>query len=116
MVNMVGGSCLLGEWDVWNSVELEDAVLTAYLEGLRLAGWQGVPSSVRLGYVTWLALQFGLVGPTLTAIWTHEDRQARAAELFGGTPEDLAQRWRMLTSFSLERAEEARVLLAARRR
>ncbi|PYE48370.1 phosphotransferase [Deinococcus yavapaiensis] len=111
VVSLVGSTCMLGEWDVEEIEVLEGVVFEAYLEGLRIAGWRGDASVVRLGYAAWLALHFGLVGPTLTAVWTLEDRQVRATELFGGTPEELAGRWSVLTEFSLRRAEEARALL-----
>ncbi|WP_027482561.1 aminoglycoside phosphotransferase family protein [Deinococcus pimensis] len=113
LVNLIAGSCMLGEWDVAEVEVLEAAVFEAYVEGLRRAGWQGSSSLVRLGYTAWLALQYGLVGPTLTQVWTREERQARAAELFGGTSEELAVRWAALTTFSVGRSEEVSVLLRA---
>ncbi|ASN82359.1 phosphotransferase [Deinococcus ficus] len=110
LVSLVGSTCMFGEWDVGQIGPLEAAVFAAYVAGLRQAGWSGDERLVRLGYAAWMPLHFGVTAPTLVAFWTQEQRQARARQLFGAAPDELAARWTALCEWSLARADEARAL------
>ena len=116
LMSLVGSTCMLGEWKVSRIEQLEEAVFEAYVQGLRDVGWGDDARLARLGYTAWMPLQFGVVTPTLAGFWASEERQTQAAQLFGGTPGELATRWAALCEFSLERAEEARTLWPAVRK
>jgi hypothetical protein len=89
---------------------LDEALFAGYLAGLADAGWRGDPRPVRLAYCAHAALRnlFNAVGASLP------DPARRAAGLVsqGRSWEELAERRAAIRPFLLERAAEARQLLA----
>ena len=112
MYALIGGSSLLFEWEPLRLHELEEAAFEAYVTGLRDAGWHGDADLARLGYTTWLALFCGVTAPALAAFWCCEERRAAVSGLFGRTLDQAASGWAALCAFSLDRADEARKLMA----
>lgn len=112
LFSLVGSSALLLEWEPARLGELDDAAFAAYIAGLEEAGWQGSVDLVRLGYTAWMALWCGLALPAATAFWCIPERAARALQQFGHTQEEAAAAWATLCAYSLERADEARRLMA----
>jgi len=91
--------------------ELEAAVYPAYLEGLREGGWQGNPELVRLAYTAWTALYTGAAAPALVTAVTSENMLPHVPRRFGRSPDEVASGWAIMCKFSLDRADEARVLM-----
>ena len=88
---------------------LDKTVFTAYVDGLRDAGWDADQRIVRLGYVTSLALRCWLVRDTLRNLGDPE-----AGPLFGRARDvpssDVLEGFVSLSRFLLDRADEARDL------
>lgn len=108
---LVGSSTLLLEWEPAQIGELDAAVFTAYIAGLREAGWQGDPNHVRLGYAAWLALWCGAALPAAAAIWCQPDWAGRTLQQMGRPQEDAAAAWAILCAYALDRADEARGIM-----
>ncbi len=93
--------------------ELDECVFDGYLRGLRDAGWQGDPRTVRFGYAASLALRFGLrsIGRMLSFVLDEHQRSwtGPAGEM---TTEELTEHSARVQRFLLDRADEARRLLA----
>ena len=60
LVPLVQATYLWHEVERGKFAELEKAVLSGYVEGLREAGWQGDPMLVRLGYAAASALRYSI--------------------------------------------------------
>ncbi len=90
--------------------DLDAALFASYLTGLRDVGWQGDERAVRFAYAAHAALRnaFNAVGATIPAA----AGRASALRNYGHSWEDLAARRAAIRPFLLERAEEARGLLA----
>jgi hypothetical protein len=88
---------------------LDEALFTAYLDGLREAGWRGDAQAVRFAYCAHAALRnlFNAVGATVPDASTHPATQRR----WGHSWQELAERRAAVRPFLLQRAEEARNLL-----
>ena len=93
--------------------ELDECAFAGYLRGLQDAGWQGDPRTVRFGYAASLALRFGLrfIGRMLRFVlderqhsWTGPAGEMTTEELMGHSAG--------VQRFLLDRADEARRLLA----
>jgi hypothetical protein len=90
---------------------LDRAAFAAYAAGLRAAGWRGDPRLARLGYTATAALLGGLADVGLVEPDAASRRRV-AAEV--GRPYDAAVAHLVaLRRFALDRADEARALLAA---
>jgi hypothetical protein len=89
---------------------LDEALFAGYLVGLREAGWQGEVRQVRFAFAAHAALRnaFNAVGATLP----DEAGRATALQRFGHTWEALAEARAATRPFLLERAQEARGLMA----
>lgn len=89
---------------------LDTALFTSYLDGLRDAGWRGDPRPVRFAYAAHAALRnaFNAVGASVP----DAARRDAARQNYGHSWEALAARRAALRPFLLERADEARRLLA----
>lgn len=89
---------------------LDEKLFAGYLAGLRDVGWRGDPRQVRFAYAAHAALRnaFNAVGATVP----DDARRAASARNQGRTWEDLAERRAAVRPFLLERADEARRLLA----
>ena len=90
---------------------LDEALFAGYLAGLGDAGWQGDPRPVRFAYAAHAALRnaFNAVGASVPG----DTGRAAAQQNYGRTWEELAGRRAEVRPFLLERADEARRLLAA---
>ena len=88
---------------------LDEALFESYMAGLRDAGWHGDPTQVRFAHVAHAALRnaFNAVGATVP------DDPTAALEVYGRTWEELAERRAAIRPFLLDRADEARRLMAA---
>ena len=93
--------------------ELDECVFDGYLRGLQDAGWQGDPRTVRFGYAASLALRFGLRSIGRMLRYVLDERQhswtGPAGEM---TTEELMDHSARVQRFLLDRADEARELLA----
>jgi hypothetical protein len=93
---------------------LDAHAFDGYLTGLREAGWRGDSRVARLGYAATAGLRYGpLFG--LAQLATSADRQQREAlEQSVGCPfEEHVARYGRMLPFVLDRADEARGLIAA---
>ena len=97
---LLGGSLGFFEADSDDADELERLCLDAYLDGLRLTGWQGHRDDVFVGYLATIALRFmvGTVGPVLTGALDNS-LDAMFEEIFGLPRPELIARWRKLREF-----------------
>ncbi len=87
---------------------LEEAIFPAYLQGLQEAGWKGEADLIRLGYLAWQSVYFGLIFPGYTAWWCAEENRAFALQIYNIAEEDLFRKFLPLLKFSLDSADTAR--------
>jgi hypothetical protein len=89
---------------------LDEAMFESYLDGLREAGWQGDARAVRFAYAAHAALRnaFNAVGASVPEAARFEGIRRN----HGRSWEELAERRAEIRPFLLERAREARKLLA----
>ena len=104
----IGTSLSHFEFDPAQAVELETAVLDAYLAGLREAGWSGDDQLVRLGYNISLALWWGATLPCAAAIEL-EGPNLNVEAKYGRPLEAVKPGWTLLSEFALDRADQARL-------
>ncbi|MDQ6740351.1 MAG: aminoglycoside phosphotransferase family protein, partial [Actinomycetota bacterium] len=99
------------EADVAGLPDHAKAVFSAYIDGLRNAGFRGDERTVRFAYAASTALRTVFFAPTVTAV----DPAARAAEeqRWGLPTEEILDRRAALTVFLLDLADEALELLEA---
>jgi hypothetical protein len=107
---LIGMSQALFDYEPGQAAELYTAVLEAYLAGLEEGGWQGNPDKARLSCLIALAFE-GLLTPAWTYIFS-ENEDSRNLALFGRSGEEMIIGWVTLAKFCLERADEARQLMA----
>ena len=108
---LAGMSAGLLEWPPAALPQLDKATFNSYLRGLDEAGWSGDGDLIRLGYVAWLSVWFGVVFPNILALWCTPDSRAHALQSFGFAEEKLCLQWLPLLSYSLDCADEARFLM-----
>jgi hypothetical protein len=75
-------------------------------------GWSGDPALVRLAYSTWFALDWASTAPGAVVFTTADENRASVKRVFGCEPEATIPGLVTLCEFALERAEEARQLMA----
>jgi hypothetical protein len=107
---LVGMSATLLEWPPTAVLELDTTAFENYKQGLREAGWSGEAELVRLGYVAWMALWLGAGFPGPVAWWCSPERRLMALQQFGLAEEELYQQYLPILSYSLDCADEARLL------
>ena len=108
---LTGMSAGLLEWQPAALGQLDEATFKSYVRGLNEAGWSGDVEIVRLGYVTWLSVWFGVVFPNFVSLWCTPDFRPYGLQSFGFVEEDLCLQWLPLLSYSLDCADEARFLM-----
>jgi hypothetical protein len=108
---LTGMSAGLLEWQPAALGQLDEATFESYMRGLIEAGWSGDVEIVRLGYVAWLSVWFGVVFPNIVALWCTADSRSHAIQSFSFAEEDLCLQWLPLLSYSLDCADEARILM-----
>jgi len=91
---------------------LETAVFASYVEGLRVTGWSGDERLVRLGYVSCTALWMGATLPGWAAIMLDPAAGIHVQAMYGHPAEEVLTAWVALTEFFMDRADEARTLMA----
>ncbi len=114
LVPLVIASTTFCEVEPSSLINLEQAALEAYAEGLRDAGWRGDPRLVRLGYAIGASLRFGpgCAIPALLFV-LREDAPELVLPVFGVPMDEALERWSAVTAHVLELAGEARVLMEA---
>jgi hypothetical protein len=90
-----------------DAATLEEAVLDGYIAGLRDAGWRGDAAIIRFGYAVALALRFGLLIPRWFPALREEEERDWLERKFGRPVPHIADGWRTLLRFFLDRADEA---------
>lgn len=110
--HLLGQSSAFYDWDPTDVASLEPVAESAYLAGLRDAGWQGDPSAIRLGYAAWMALWLGVTLPRGVAVFATEDGRAFLQQQFNRSPDEFACGWATLCDYALDRADEARQIMA----
>jgi hypothetical protein len=97
---LLGASLGFFEADCDEADELERLCMNAYLDGLRLTGWQGHGDDIFLGYLATIALRFmvGAVGPVLTFALDNS-LDAMGEQIFGHPKRELIARWRKIHEF-----------------
>lgn len=113
LYSLVGSSAAMLEWPPVQLGALDHATFSAYVRGLEAGGWQGDVRLARVGYTTWMALQWGMALPAAAAFWFAEPMAARAVRQFGHPVAELAVAWSLLCDFALTCADEARHLMKA---
>ena len=109
IAGLVFGTLRQGVLAVEQAQALEAVVWEGYLAGLREAGWHGDETLVRLGYTGAVALRWSLLVSALRVLADGGTR-VQAAERFGMTPEAFVLNRLQLSTFLLDRADEARRL------
>jgi hypothetical protein len=113
IATLVFGTLRRCEFDVERAPELDEAVFSGYVAGLREAGWEGDGELVRLGYTTAVALRWNVLASILRGL------------VEGAVPVTTSQGWRVsadrvvtqwvgLSGFLLDRADGARRLADSR--
>jgi hypothetical protein len=112
LTRLVGASTFFRDWDVSLLAELDAIAFAAYVGGLRDMGWPGDSNLVRLAYSIWFALDWGCTAPKFVALSTMDESRALFRRVLGCEPEETTAGFVALCEFALERAEEARQLMA----
>jgi hypothetical protein len=99
------------EWQPAHLPKLDTVVFQSYVQGLQECGWLGNVDTVRLGYVTMLAVFMGCAFPGLTAFWCSAERREVALQSLGLAEEELFLQTLPLLNYSLDCADEARSLM-----
>jgi hypothetical protein len=110
--SLVGTSAALFELETTALLAMETAVFEAYMTGLRESGWAGKPELVRLGYTAYLPMFWGVSFPALIAGYSGDDQKPVVRRSYGCSQEELASTWTTLCEYALDRADEARGLMA----
>ena len=108
---LVTSSATLFEWPPSALAQLDAAVFGEYLYGLNEAGWSGDAKRVRLGYVAWVAVWWGVVFPAVAAECCTFEFRPLSLDAFGLAEEELYVQWLPVLSYALDCADEARVLM-----
>ncbi len=114
LVPLVIASASFFEVELSTMIDLEQAAIEAYVEGLLDAGWHGDPRLVRLGYAIGASLRFGpgCALPALQAV-LRDDADEFVLAVFGLRLDEALAQWSAVTAHVLELADEARVLMEA---
>jgi hypothetical protein len=111
LYSLTGMSAGLLEWPPAALTQLDEVTFRSYMRGLNEAGWSGGVDIVRLGYVAWLSVWFGVVFPNIVALWCTPESRPHGLQFFRFAEEDLCLQWLPLLSYSLDCADEARILM-----
>ena len=108
---IVADNAIMGEWEPADLPELDQIAFPRYIQGLQHAGWTGDIDLVRLGYVTWRAIYYGLIFPAWTAWWCADEHESFALQMYGLNREELFWKLLPLLEFCLDGSDEARRLM-----
>ncbi len=110
---LVFSSLLDDRFDPDQADSLDEHVFAGYVRGLQEAGWQGDPRTVRFGYTASLALHYGpscLRRPLSYGL--DKSGQTWVEQVRGRPIGEVLDRFATMHRFLLDRADEARRLLA----
>ena len=108
---LVADNGIMLEWSPADLPLLDAAAFPSYIRGLHQAGWTGEIDLVRLGYVAWRAIYYGLVFPAWVAWWCSDEHAPFASQMYGLDREELFWKLLPLLQFSLDGGDEARQLM-----
>jgi hypothetical protein len=108
---LVFGTMRRCEYDAARATELDEAVFTSYLTGLRDAGWNGRADDVRLGFTAAIGLRWSFLASALAELVEGAPQLQRPSQGWHVSAEALVAQWVRLCAFLLDRADEARRLV-----
>lgn len=108
---LVADSGIMLEYSPSDLPALDTVAFPSYLRGLQQAGWVGEIDLVRLGYIAWRAIYYGLVFPAWVAWWCSDEHAPFASQMYGLSREELFWKLLPLLEFSLDGGDEARQLM-----
>jgi hypothetical protein len=111
IATLVFGTMRRCEFAAERAAELEQVVFAGYMAGLREAGWEGDVEQVRLGYASATALRWIVVASTIRML-IEGALPVRTTQGWQVSPDALIQQRVRLSEFLLDRADEARRLVA----
>ena len=111
IANLLAASLIWFEYDAAEVENLDKAVFSGYLEGLRQAGWQGESRLARLGYTTACALRWGIVGSWWMRSLGDSDKEVELETQWNRPLEELISQWARTTNYILRLADEAYQLM-----
>lgn len=109
---LVFGTMRRCEFDAERATELDEAVFTRYGTGLREAGWHGRADDVRLGFTAAVGLRWGALASLLRGLVERPLQVQRPSQGWHVSPEAVVAQWVRLSTYLLDRADEARRLIA----
>jgi hypothetical protein len=112
LVSLVGASTWQFNWEPKRISDLDIAAFAAYVQGLRVVGWQGDEAHIRLAYTAWLATHFGLITPACIGWAIDRATEYDSQRLFRRSPNELLEGWLRVCAYALDCADEARLLMA----
>jgi hypothetical protein len=107
IANLLAASLIWFEHDAAEAGNLDTAIFTAYLDGLREAGWQGDLKVARLGYTAACALRWGLVGLWWLESLNIAQEQADFEKNWKRPMPELVSQWAKTAYYVLGLADEA---------
>jgi hypothetical protein len=108
---LIGFSAMLLEWSPAELPRLEEVAFPSYIQGLQESGWKGDTNLVRLGFTAMLAVYIGCAIPGLTAYWCAVENRESALQSLGLAEDELLLKILPGFDYSLDRADEARILM-----
>ena len=108
---LTGFSAVLMEWPPTEIAQLDAATFPAYVQGLHESGWSGDMELVRLGFTSMFAAYIGCASLSGIAWWCAPENSSFALQQFNLAEEELYVAFLPLIDYSLERADEARLLM-----
>jgi hypothetical protein len=109
---LVFGTMRRCEFDAEQAIELDRVVFAAYVAGLRDAGWDGDVQQTRLGYTAAIALRWSFLASALGELVEGAPQVQHPSQGWRVTPDAAVRQWVRLIEFTLDRADEARRLVA----
>ena len=101
------------DFDAAHARELDQAIFTNYVDGLRASGWQGDPAQARLGYTATATLLSAIHRAADALGSLYEDEWRDNWEAWIGHPlDDILAQWALLQPFLLDLGDEAIGLLS----
>jgi len=109
---LVFGTMRRCEFDAARATELDQAVFTSYVAGLREAGWQGRVEEARLGFTAAVGLRWSFLRSALRELLEGTLQLQTPSQGWQVSRDTMVAQWVHLCAFLLDRADEARQLVA----
>ena len=109
---LIGNSMILYEADPQMGTQLDEAVFTSYLAGLRATGWTGNVDEARLAYAATNALFCGVTAPHIVSFATDPERIAWTKANFGVDVSGCIEHSVRMGAFGVELGEQALRLMS----